>query len=334
MNTQTPKEPDKKRHHYVPKTYLNHFCNAEGYVRVYLKDDPDKPIQQKPENVALHKYYYSQPLPEGGKDHNTLENFFSTLEGKWSPIVANLMAREDVNKDLEDIFSFIALQRARVPASRDAHERLLAAKVMVTAQIMDKAGLFPSKPEGYEDILDRAQVTIDPHQSIHAMVDYIRGLEVVFNGIGIGALHNTTDIPFLTSDNPAVWFDPSVPEDAMQPYVLRPGGPITLLFPVSPTIMIYGHSTMLQPFAQYGFRHGDLPEASSVRMMNRTICRFAYRMVFARDAGQEAVIRKHAALSPILKTNGMHIERGQLLFNQYVFGKRERKPKWEENTDP
>lgn len=327
------KEADKKRHHYVPKAYLRHFCDTEGNIRVYLKDDPDKPIQQKPDNVALHKYYYSQPLPEGGKDHNTLENFFSAVEEKWPPIVTRLVAREDVNNELEDIFSFIALQRARVPANRDASERLLAAKVVATTQIMDNAGLLPPKPEGYEDILDRVQVTIDPHQSIHAMVHYIRGMEAVFNGIGIGALHNTTDIPFLTSDNPVVWFDPSVPEDAMRPYVLHPGGPITLLFPVSPTVMIYGHSTMREPFAQYGFRHSDLPKASSVRMMNRTICRFAYRMVFARDAGQEAVIRKHAALSPILKTEAMPVERGQLLFNQYVFGKRERKPKWEEDTD-
>src|SRR5204863_291416 len=120
-------------------------------------------------------------------------------------------------------------------------------------------------------------------------------------GIGIGALHNKTDIPFLTSDNPVVWFDPSVPEDMMRPYVLQAGGPVTLLFPVSPTVMIYGHCSMREPFIHYGFRHAELTKTASVRMMNRTICRFAYRMVFAREGGQEAVIRKHAALSPVLR---------------------------------
>ncbi|MHB8698690.1 MAG: DUF4238 domain-containing protein [Sulfuricaulis sp.] len=330
VDASEPKQVDKKRHHYVPKAYLNHFCDTQGRVRVYLKDYPDKAIQQTPENIAFHKYYYSQPLPGGGKDHNTLEDTFSVLESKWPPIVARLMAREDVNNDLEDIFSFIALQRTRVPASRDASEGLLAAQAKATLRILDSAGKLTLKPEGYEDIVDRVKVAIDPHQSIHAMVHLINGMESVFSEIGIGALHNTTHIPFLTSDNPVIWFDPSVPEDDMRPYVLQPGGPITLLFPVSPTVIIYGHSSMRAPFAEYGFCHGDLPKAASVKMMNRTICRFAYRMVFACDASQEAVIRKHAALSPVLKTDAMPTKDGAVLFNQYVFGKRQRKPKWEE----
>lgn len=320
---------DKKRHHYVPKAYLKFFCDSQDMVRVYLKDDPGKCIQQSPDNVAFHKYYYSQPLPDGGKDHNRLEDAFLTLEGKWPPIVERLLAREDVNNDLEDIFSFMALQRARVPASRDASEKMLAAKVKATARILDAAGKFPPKPEGYEDILDRAQVSIDPHRSIHAMVNIIRSMEAVFGRIGIGALHNTTDIPFLTSDNPVIWFDPSVPEAAMRPYALRPGGPIVLMFPVSPRLMIYGHSSMHDPFAHYGFRHGELPTRASVKMMNRLICRFAYRAVFALGAGQEDVICKHAALSPVLRSHAVPVGRGELLFSEYVFGKRERKPKWE-----
>ena len=68
---------DKKRHHYVPKAYLKFFCDEQSKVRVYLKDDPDKTIHQAPDKTGLHKYYYSQPLSEGRKDHNRLENLFS-----------------------------------------------------------------------------------------------------------------------------------------------------------------------------------------------------------------------------------------------------------------
>lgn len=59
-------EPEKKRHHYVPVTYLEGFTNANGMITAYLKDDPTRPFEQKPENIAFHKYYYSQPLPDGG----------------------------------------------------------------------------------------------------------------------------------------------------------------------------------------------------------------------------------------------------------------------------
>jgi hypothetical protein len=41
----------KKRHHYIPKSYLKFFCDDAGQVRVYRKDDPCKAIQLSPDNV-------------------------------------------------------------------------------------------------------------------------------------------------------------------------------------------------------------------------------------------------------------------------------------------
>lgn len=124
----------------------------------------------------------------------------------------------------------------------------------------------------------------------------------MFDQIGIGALHNMTDIPFLTSDNPVIWFDPSVPQSEMQPYVLQVNGPVVLLFPVAPNLMIYGHSSMREGFAYDRFRTGELSDRSLVKDMNRQTCRFAYNFVFAQRGGQEALIRKHAGVSPVLRT--------------------------------
>jgi len=128
---------DKKRHHYVPKTYLKFFCDEQNKIRIYLKDDLSKSIHQSPDKAGFHKYYYSQPLSEGGKDHKTIENLFSELEAKWPPIVKRLGRRENINDNLEDIFAFIALQRVRVPASRDACEAMLAEMVKVTTRLLD-----------------------------------------------------------------------------------------------------------------------------------------------------------------------------------------------------
>lgn len=320
---------DKKRHHYVPKAYLKFFCDAEGEVRVYLKDNPNKVIHQAPDKTGFHKYYYSQPLPEGGKDHNTLEDIFSELESKWPPIVERLQQRENVKDSLEDLFAFIALQRVRVPASRDVSEKMLAELVMATMRRLDVVGKFPPKPKGFEDILDHVEVEIDPHMSIHMMAHKLQGVRRVFDQIGLGAFHNTTDIPFLTSDNPVIWFDPSVPEAEMQPYVLKPDGPIVLLFPVTPNLMIYGNSFMREPSVYDGLRHRELSERRHVKVMNRQICRFAYKAVFVQKVGQEALIRKYAHFSPVLRTDVIPGKEGEFLFHQQVFGKRKRKPKWE-----
>lgn len=319
---------EKKRHHYIPKAYLNFFCGSEGMVRVYPKDEPGKVFLQAPDSTGFHKYYYSQPLPEGGQDNNTLEDLFSKTEGKWPPIVERIKRKEEVNDALEDIFSFVGLQRARVPASRDATEKIDAEMVLAGVRALDAAGKLPPKPKGFEDILDRVQVSIDPHRSIHAMAQILKGMALVFDRIGIGALHNVTDIPFLTSDNPVVWFDPSIPEAAMQPYVLTPSGPVVLFFPVTPQLMIYGHSSMKEGFAREGFGLGELAKRESVKAMNRQICRFAYKAVFAQAPGQERLIEKHASVSPILQTTAVQGDSGQFLLHEMVFGKRERKPKW------
>jgi hypothetical protein len=322
----------KKRHHYVPKAYLRPFCDPAGKLRVYLKDRPDQVVHQAPDNTAFHKYYYSQPRPEGGMDDNTLEGLFSGLEAKWPPIVHRVRARQNVNDALEGIFNFIALQRVRVPASRDAAETMYAESAMATLRRLDAAGALSAKPPEYEELLDKVSVAVDPHQSIHAMVQMLRGAAQVLARIGLGALRNTTDLPFLTSDNPVIWFDPSVPDSELRPYTLKQHGPVALLFPIAPDLMIYGDSSRQAHFASEGFGYGDVSDTSSVEMMNRQICRFAYQAVFAQAPGQEALIRDFVETSPVLRTQLIPQPRGKLLVFQQVFGKRQPKPKWKRES--
>jgi len=318
----------KKHHHYLPKAYLKAFCDAKGKVCLYRKDNPGQLIHQRPGKVCFHRYYYSQPLSEGGKDHDRLEDLFSKLETTWPCIVKRLEQRENVNDCLGDIFDFIALQRARVPAARDASEAILSESVKASLRRLGAAGRLPPKPEGYADILEHVDVAINPHQSIHAIVHMFTGVRELLQQIGIGALHNRTNIPFLTSDNPVVWFDPSVAEDDMRPYVIRKGGPIVLLFPVTPKLMLYGHSSVREQFAQNGFSHGELSECSKVEAMNRQICRFAYEAILSQGLVDEPLIRRYAEVSPVVQTQRITYKDGEFLFSQYVWERRTRKPKW------
>jgi hypothetical protein len=319
---------DKKRHHYIPKSYLKFFCDDAGRILVYRKDDPCNVIQLSPDNTGFHKYYYSQPKPDGGKDHNALEDCFSKIEDKWPGIVGRLHRRENVNDSLIDIFQFMILQRVRVPASRDATERIDAERMLVQARCLDAAGKLPPKPKGFEDILSRVEVSINPHQSIHAMVPMMRGIGQMFDRVGFGALHNKTEIPLLTSDNPVIWFDASVKDSDLQPYVLRPDGPVVLLFPVSPSLVIYGDSPMRDQFASEGLGVADLSDTGLVEAINRQVCRFGYQTIFAQKAGQERLIQAHAALSPTIRFDRIATEKGEIIPFEMVFGKRERKPKW------
>lgn len=306
----------------MPKAYLRSFVDGRGRVLVYRKDEPTKVLEVDPDATGFERYYYSQPTPEGGVDHNTLEDLFSNLEGLWPPLVEAMHGSEDVNDSLETIFQFMVLQRVRVPASRDATEARLAAEVHQRMLDMLNAGLLSPPPPSLEGRLDEVVVSVDPHKSIHGMVDDINATAGIFDRIGLAALHNRTDVPFLTSDNPVIWFDPSVPLSDQQPYEIRSDGPLQLVFPVSPTLALIGSPQLKLQFATDGLLYGDVGDDEDwVDLVNLHVCRYAYKVVYANRRGQEELIEACADESPVWQRDG----RGGRL----TFGKRTAKPKWQ-----
>ena len=105
----------KKRHHYVPITYLNRFTDGGGRIYAYRKDDPAKSLHLRPSEIAFERYYYSQPLPEGGQDNNRLEDLFSKIETAWPGLVDDLSGRRDLGNRIEQLFEFIGLLRSSRP---------------------------------------------------------------------------------------------------------------------------------------------------------------------------------------------------------------------------
>lgn len=312
-------EPEKKRHHFVPKAYLKAFCDAKGKLLVYRKDDPEKVLKMVPEAIGFEKYYYAQPLPDGSRDTNTLENMFSELEGRWPALATKLSNGEDVSDQLSVLLEFIALQRVRVPASRDVTEAALANLVKLTLNQMHTAGELPAMPAGLS--LNDFIVAIDPHQSIHGMVAQLQ-VEVadIMNRAGFWAVLNKTGRPFLTSDNPVIWFDETQPEDTRRPYAVESQGSFILIFPVSPTLVILGSPAHKKNFSQHGLQYSTAPTEDWVAWINEEVSRFAYETVFAQREGEEEVVRRFANESPVLgQTEGDP---------QMVFGPRASLPKW------
>lgn len=322
-------EPQKKRHHYIPITYLTRFTDPEGRVVAYQKDEPEKVLRLAPKSIAFERYYYSQPLPEGGRDNNTLEDLFSTFESDWPGVVEALERGRETPAHLDALFNFLGLLRSRTPAARDAYEHYLAHTVKRTAKLMDKWGQLPPPPEGLEDLLDHIDVAIDPHMSLHAMPVMMQALALVFERIGFEVVHNETRDDFVTSDNPVAYFDPDQPEDGMRPFDLRRDtGRIEFLCPISPRLLIRGRSEL--PILRPGMRMGHVrvTSGSEVRRVNRMTARFAYRFVFAANTGLEAFVARYAALSPGIAFETAEAGDGELSIIRMVFAPRAPKPKW------
>ena len=321
-----------KRHHYVPKAYLKAFSDPQGKLRVYRKDDPTRPHHVVPDATQFRRYYYSQPKPDGGKDHNTLEGLFSAVESQWPETVARLHRRENCNDRLENIFNFMSLQRVRVPAARDATENVLRHSVHAALELLSAQGKLPPPPAGFEDLLSRVHVTIDPHQSIHAMVTMLRGMATLWSILGIAAVHNNTEVPFITSDNPVLWFDASLPFSQQRPYTIDPSGSDAFLaFPVGPKLAIIGSQEYREAYGAHGLLHGDVPDAQFVEMVNAQTSRFAYEAVIAQSPGHERVIEEFASVSPVHEAVTIPMARGFATIHRMAFGPRVAKPKWKDD---
>jgi len=223
----------------------------------------------------------------------------------------------------------MSLMRVRVPAMRDMIEMSRAEQVKATARLLDRKGMLPTMPEGFEDLLDHMTVSIDPHQSLHAIPTLLKGFNLILNQLSFEIIHNRTDIAFLSSDNPVIYFDPSMSEVSLLPYqVCPPLGLIEFLFPIDTQTTLRGRTGRLS------LRHLAITDRQIIKRINRFVARFAYRFVFSRDRNHGALIAKFAGESPVLKSTTLQGPTGEeAVFLECVFGRRPTKPKWKPSND-
>jgi Protein of unknown function (DUF4238) len=321
----------KKRHHYVPKTYLEGFTDDQGFLWVGRKDDPNKPLKLKPENTAFSKYYYSQTLENGDRD-NRMEDFFGLIESQWPALRLKLVQSEKITPTEGGLlWQILGSQRVRVPAARDMMEEVLAHEAMVGLRQLDEAGELPPYPEGFPDIVDQVRIAIDPQKSIEGMGQMMRAFKWLIGRVGFEVLHNETESDFLTSDNPVSIFDSSVLEKVMRPYVVAPEcQTIELLYPVNCRTLIRGRSALAQRHSERGPKHVKLKDESEVRRINRLTAKFAYELLIASNAAHSGLLRAYADVSPVIENSiGWKggTQSGPLIM---TFGNRPEKRKWDD----
>ncbi len=321
-----PPAPDKRRHHYVPVTYLNGFADAAGKVAAYPKDEPARVFKSKPDRIAFENYYYSQVTPDGRADNNTLEDLFGGVETAWPGLLADLAAGRPLGARAGVLFEFITLLRVRVPAARDAVERFDAEAVRMTLRHLDARGDLPPWPAGLD--AGKVVISIDPNRSLQAMPHLLKGLASLIERLGFEVVHNATPIDFITSDNPVIHYDPEQPNDRLRPYDTPPGRPAVLLVPLTRRLLLRGRTGL--PILKSGDEIGrvEIHDEGEIERLNGLIARFGYRFVFAADAGLGPKLAAFAEHSPIAHFQHLPVAKGSMLATRFTFGTRPDKPRW------
>ncbi len=272
----------------------------------------------RPTAIGYENYYYSQELPGGGKENHRFEDLWNSIETVWPETVHALTERRISPAISFNVLGMQTVMHARVPATRDRHALLLEAKLRSEAKALEEISALPAELERYAGQFDTIPVGINPHQTLLAMCDEFKAFGDLCFRLGFEVLHNRTNIPFLTSDNPVCSYDPRQPLPARTPY--DHSGEIELIFPVTAWMLARG-SSKRRPFNAIS-RHREITDKQVVRRFNRTIAQFAYRMTLGRDRSSDQLVRAHAAAVPTIKTKIRRQEKDIQILWWHVFGPR------------
>ena len=301
----------KKRHHYLPKFYLNGFVDPDNkpYIWVYEKGNPTIK-KATPRDIAVEKHYYSFTTLEGNKDSETFENILSIIEGHAAPIFEKVKNHQSLDEEERVWFAaFLALTMTRVPNFRknieEATVQIVKKQNMIVAS--DRAWL-KSKIEDLERetgkkievsvedlqrfiLSGQYDIKLDPQFSLRAIsiaVDIIP----LFYKMSWSFLEATKDYKFVTSDNPIFYIDPTHNPKSFYGIGLANRN-IELTFPVSKDLMFLG--TWSKEIEGYKILNNKF-----VKELNRRTISSALRFVFSSQYSKELnrLVQKYKDSSP------------------------------------
>jgi Protein of unknown function (DUF4238) len=168
-----------KRHHYVPRFYLNYFVtdSAEVASRFWVYDKAGGPPRiQTPVNTAVEGHLYSFETPSGTKN-DSLEQALSTLETKTKPLLDRWQERgvTATREEQKLLAQFLAIMYSRSPKTIQG--------ITEASEIMgiEFARFLADQPHMIREFLDRERLSGRPHvPSFEEMVDNLQNVEERF----------------------------------------------------------------------------------------------------------------------------------------------------------
>lgn len=174
--------PNNRKQHFVPKSYLRAFSvdPDRRSINVHNVHKTTSIQAASLKNQCAKPYFYGRSP--------TLERAIQAIEGPYAPAVGHLRAGGSVTPAVDLVLRrFMLLQHVRTEvAARDGAEMTMA--------VLDLPGSDLPVPSPRERIALAVQAAMFEYQQNMRLVDDLK----------LRILRNTTDRPFVTSDNPAV----------------------------------------------------------------------------------------------------------------------------------
>ena len=283
-----------KRHHYVPQCYSEKFANAAGYLYLYDKWE-DRAFPSKPADALAIGNLYRQPVHAEKRFDVGIEKFFSDVEKHWPSIFKAIAQKETISQEQwGNLVEFISAQIVRVPLCLNSVIELLRYDALGA---VDQIELSPLPPElsaflekkgkqptiklrsMIEDDLD--SLNIDPHRCLTSLPLLVKAIPIFRPGFSFGIpkfLHNKSNLKFVSSDNPAIFFSGRPDSKKYHPHEIQNHNSFTFFFPLSPDLAMVN-----RPFDSKNAMHSEIWDDARVALMNRAISAFSYRYVISGE---------------------------------------------------
>ena len=126
---------DPKRHHFVPRSYLERFTDPSGFLHIYDRGSGQW-RRQRPQKVMQRRNYYRQEWAPAGVDPNILEKSL----GEWMEITAKnaidrlILAPSDLTEqEIGTFLVYLEFQRLRVPRQAETAKALMRDTILCLA---------------------------------------------------------------------------------------------------------------------------------------------------------------------------------------------------------
>lgn len=228
------KKGETKNQHYVPQFYQRYFSvdnkNIGAYVISSDKNIPSAPIKSQ----SSGDYFYSENMK--------IEHALSMIEKSSKNVIDKIIAnpKERLTKEEQyTLYTFTMLQEGRTLAQANLIQECVNAMLRTVAkkhfEVLRKNGEESDLDGITEEMLDDALFNLN-QPGVFALGTQAQLINTCID-LECKILINNTNIPFITSNNPAALYDQFMERMGNQTYALGSRG-LQIYLPLTPVLGI------------------------------------------------------------------------------------------------
>ncbi len=297
-----------KRQHFVPRFYLNNFCDSDGYI--WTHDSRRGEVRRTtPENTGFETNIYS-PEVEDGKRFDEIEEVLAKIESAAAPLMTRLLKQEMLDADEKATMSyFLASMHVRSPAQIRQFATLAGDMVNWVASHHAERELNSKLKRGDDTELEELMLDLlGRKDSLEMHIDRRTGLMGFLHLESFSKLIEqmtwsfeiSQDEELITSDNSVFWVaSDKIPKS---PYGFGLGHKLAVIpFPLSPELMLRIDHNNPRPWQNHLLDKRNAKLSNRMRAQHKDHCLY-YR---THHEGLNRLGMKYA--KPVQQLNSGHL---------------------------